>query len=346
MRTAALALALFVSVPMFSGAALAGDKSPAAKPDKSPAAKPDKAPPADAEAEPEETKPADSAPKPEDENVSEADKEKADRLFKEGRTLAAEGNHAGACERFEASQKLRPGIGVLFNLADCNEKLGKTGTAYKQLTEVVVRTQAALQADREKLARERLAALEPRIIKVRIAVPSVGKIKLVKLDGELIAPEYYNKLIPVDPGEHVVHAETTTDEGEPFEETIDAREEGKIVTVAIPVAPGAKMKRNVGMIVGGSICTGIGGLSLIGAALLGATSSALGGGEDLAVGPVVGLAVLGVAGLGVGIPLLVVGVKKRPVTDASTGVTTFTYEASAVPELTVGLGAANATWHF
>jgi hypothetical protein len=344
MRTASLALALALSVPMFAGDALAGDKTGDKSPAAAPAPKGDKAE-AKAETPSEgEQKTADAAPKPEDENVSEADKEKADRLFKEGRTLAAEGNHAGACEKFDASQKLRPGIGVLFNLADCNEKLGKTGTAYRQLMEVVQRTQAALQADREKLARERLAALEPRLVKIRLAVPAVGKIKLVKLDADVIEPAYYNQLIVVDPGEHTVHAETTTDEGEPYEGTVQATQEGQIYTVAIPVAPGAKMKRNVGMIVGGSISVGIGGLSLLGAAALAALGSVEGG--DIAVGPVAGLAALGVVGLGVGIPLLVVGVKKRPVSDASADVPTFTYEASAVPEVTVGLGMANATWHF
>jgi tetratricopeptide (TPR) repeat protein len=333
MRSALLVLALLVATTP----ALAGDKQAAAKggdaksadkgADKA-AAEADK--PADAQAE---------APKPpaEDENVSESDKERADKLFNEGRALMSDGNYQAACAKFAESQKLRPGIGVLFNLADCNEKIGKTGTAYRQFTEVVERTQAALQADREKVARERLAALEPKIMKIRIAVPSIAKVKTVKLDEEVIAPEYFNKLIPVDPGEHTVFAESPNDAGEPFEETVETSEPGKIVTVAIPVAPGAKMKRNVGMIVGGSISTGLGGLALLGAGVAAFASS-----EDPA--PAIALGAIGVVGLGVGIPLIAVGAKKRPVKEGAIEAPALV--ASPVPDLVIGPTSAMATWHF
>jgi len=321
MRSALLTLALLAATtPAFAGDVKADKTAPAEQ--------------ADAAAAP------DGTPKPDDDdNVSDSDKERADKLFDEGRDLAASGNYQAACAKFAESHKLRPGIGVLFNLADCNEKIGKTGTAYRQFTEVVERTQAALQADREKVARDRLAALEPKIMKIRISVPTIAKVKVVKLDEEVILPEYFNKLIPIDPGEHVVRAETANDDGEPFEETVDAGEPGGVVTVAIPVAAGAKMKRNVGMIVGGSISTGLGALSLLGA---GALAVADGGADSPA--PVIALGALGVAGLAVGIPLIVVGAKKHPVKEAALDAPT--WEASPVPEIVVGAGSAMATWHF
>src|SRR5688572_18113756 len=66
-----------------------------------------------ASAETKKSKPAKEAPVKEE---SEARK-----LFKEGRSLAAEGRHAEACPKFEQSLQLEAGVGTRFNLADCYE---------------------------------------------------------------------------------------------------------------------------------------------------------------------------------------------------------------------------------
>ena len=208
-----------------------------------------------------------------DENVSESDKERAGALFDEGRQLMADGKYEKACQKFAASQKVRPGIGTLYNLADCNEKLGKTATAYELFMEVAERTKAALQTDREAKARERMSALEPRLMKLRLSVPSTGKVKAITLDGEVVAAENYNKAIALDPGEHTVTAVTANDDGEPYEEVIELDEEGKTITVAIPVAPGAKMRPRVGMIIGGGITMGVGAIALASAIYIGSSSN-------------------------------------------------------------------------
>lgn len=272
---------------------------------------------------------ADTAAAPEPE-VSKGDKERANALFEEGRVLSTDGNHAAACEKFAQSHAIRPGIGVLFNLADCNEKIGKTGTAYRHFHEVVNRTRVALQEERLEVAQKRLAALEPRIIKIRIAVPEKANVSTVKLDGELILPEFYNKLIPIDPGEHTVIAESSKDEGEPFEATVQAADEGQVVTVAIPIGEGPKMTRDVGMIVGGSISLGVGALCLLGAGAVFISDSAA---FDSEPGPLIALGVIGLAGIGVGIPLVVVGAKKRPV-------------EGATPEVAIGPTSAALKWRF
>src|SRR5690606_19561361 len=99
------------------------------------------------------------------------DAARADALFEEGRALMASGDHAAACAKLEESQRIRPGIGTLFNLADCHEKTGQLVLAYREFTEVAERTRVALQADREKIARERLAALEAKVPVAIVTVP-------------------------------------------------------------------------------------------------------------------------------------------------------------------------------
>ncbi len=286
-------------------------------------------------------KPADKpAADAEDENVSDADKARATKLFEEGRALMAEGKYDLACAKLDESHKLRPGIGALFNLADCNEKRGKLATAYKQFSEVAERTKAALQEEREKVARERVEKLETRIARVRVIVPSTNKVKLVKIDGQKIKQDEYNKPLPIELGEHVVLAETTTDEGEPFEETIEIEQPGKTVTVTIPVSPGAKMKRRVPMIIGGGVTAGIGVLLLGGAIAVGVSDSGYDG-----AGLAVGLGVLSVVHMAVGFPSFGVGFKKKPVYDNSADWVPV-YEPSPFPQIGLGAGSASATWHF
>jgi hypothetical protein len=278
---------------------------------------------------------APAAPPPEEE-VSESDKARATKLFNEGRALVDAGDYAGACTKFEESQKVRPGIGTLFNLADCKEKLGFTATAYKLFVEVADRTKAALQADREEKARERVKGLEPRLMRLRLSIPKGGKVNSVKVDNVLVPEDDYNKALPYDPGEHTIEATTARDEGEPFTEEIELTEEGKTVTVAVPVAPGAKMKPRVGMIVGGGITMGVGALALIGAGALVAT-----GAEE--PGPIVGLGVLGIVGLAVGIPIFAVGFKKRPVRE---GYLDVPFEPSPIPTVAIGPTGGSLTWEF
>jgi hypothetical protein len=276
-----------------------------------------------------------AASPPAEEQVSDSDKARADKLFNEGRELMGDGKYDEACAKFADSHKIRPGIGVLFNLADCNEKRGRVATAYKQFTEVAERTKAALQTDREKVALERVAKLEPKVMRIRIIVPSLSKVKAVRLDGQKLPAEDYNKPLPLDPGEHTIGADTVNDDGEPFEETIELSEEGKTVTVTIPVAAGAKMKRRVPMIIGGGVTAGIGVL------LLGGGAYMLSTGDDDAVAPGAGLIALSIVHMAVGFPIFGVGFKKKPVREERASL-----EASPIPTVGIGPTGGSLTWTF
>src|SRR4051812_44001967 len=60
----------------------------------------------------------------------------AEVLFSDGKRLAQEGNYAAACPKFEESQKLDPGMGTLYRLADCYEHVGRTASAWAAFVEV------------------------------------------------------------------------------------------------------------------------------------------------------------------------------------------------------------------
>src|SRR5438067_2494545 len=86
---------------------------------------------------------------------SRTDPAAAESLFFAARTLMNENKFAEACPKLEESLRLDPGLGTQFNLADCNEHIGKITTAWAGFLEVAALAKAANQPDRDKLARKR-----------------------------------------------------------------------------------------------------------------------------------------------------------------------------------------------
>ena len=133
----------------------------------------------------------------------------AEALFDEGRSLAAKGDFAKACPKFEASQQLDPGLGTLLNLAECNEKLGKTATAWAEYREAIPIARASGSKVRQDLATQRAAALELRLSTLTIRAPSAAADSAaleIRRDGIAVQPAELGSAIPVDPGLHTIEA--------------------------------------------------------------------------------------------------------------------------------------------
>ncbi len=263
---------------------------------------------------------------------------RADALFEEGRTLMASGDSEAACTKFEESQAMRPGIGTLFNLAECHEKIGKLVLAYREYAEVADRTKVALQADREKIARERLVALEARVARVVIAVPEDQKGAKISLDGVDLPAAAWNVAQPIEPGEHTIRAQVG--KKKPFQETFTAvaGEEPTTITIGVDGSSASSGgKRNTGLIVTGSILMGVG---LVGVAIAGAGADNGVTGGELVTG------IGGLACIGVGIPLFVIGLKKKPADGAKSADAMDAIEPGPVPTIGLGPTSASAAWRF
>ena len=87
----------------------------------------------------------------------------AQALFDQGRALMKAKNYSEACPKLAESQRLDPGIGTQFHLADCYENQGKLASAWAAFHEVASMAAASNQPDREKAAKARAARLEPRL---------------------------------------------------------------------------------------------------------------------------------------------------------------------------------------
>jgi len=156
----------------------------------------------------------------------------AQALFYEARALMKDGKYAIACPKLEESLRLDYGIGTEFNLADCNEKIGKLSTAWSGFLSVAAAAKAHNQTQREKVARDRAKALEPRLPKLAIDVPSPAPPGLeVKRDGVVIGSASWGTPAPVDPGSHRI---TASAPGKlPWEGAVSAVE-GKVVRISVP----------------------------------------------------------------------------------------------------------------
>lgn len=138
--------------------------------------------------------------------AGESDEAGARVLFSEGRRLADIGHYAEACPKFEDSFRLNPGIGTNFNLADCLEHVGRTASAWTRFLDVEAATKVAGQVERERAARARAAALEPKLAHLVIEVGSAVEGLIVERDGIVVGPALLGISVPVDPGVHVVEA--------------------------------------------------------------------------------------------------------------------------------------------
>jgi serine/threonine-protein kinase len=156
----------------------------------------------------------------------------ATMLFEQGRQLAAAGRYGEACPKFEESQRLDPGIGTQFHLADCYEHTGRVASAWALFLDVASTAGGTGQEARENLARKRATALEPKLSKLTVAVPQAAPGLEVHRNGEALAAVLWSSAVPVDAGSYTVEA---TAPGRKRWSTVAAvGPDGASVTVTVP----------------------------------------------------------------------------------------------------------------
>lgn len=160
------------------------------------------------------------------------DKQLAQSLFDEARTLVQKGDFARACPMFAESQRLDPGGGTLLNLAVCHEQEGKVATAWQELNHALSVAMRDGRKDREQTAREHLEAVSPRLPKVTLVPPHEDIAGLhVEVDGASLGPAALGIPVPLDPGSHRANAGAPGRTAWSWEGTLA---EGERLELAIP----------------------------------------------------------------------------------------------------------------
>jgi len=135
-----------------------------------------------------------------------ADATTAAAAFKQAEELKRQNKWAEACPLFEASYNADPQLGVLLNLADCNEHIGRTATAWAELNDAIGLAHSKQDARREALARKHADALAPKLAKLKVKAPAKLIPGLVVKRGTVDITALVGSEIPIDPGDHEIIA--------------------------------------------------------------------------------------------------------------------------------------------
>jgi hypothetical protein len=155
------------------------------------------------------------------------------------------GRYATGCPALAESYRLDPHPGVLFTLAECENRAGKLASAlthydaYRDLFAHMSEAEKGRQRGRERVAaaqREKLIAEVPQL---SVALPPGAPAgTAVTRDGVLLGAPSLGVAAPVDPGEHVVVARTPDGVAHETRVTL-ARAEHRAVVVDLRPPPPA-----------------------------------------------------------------------------------------------------------
>jgi hypothetical protein len=160
------------------------------------------------------------------------DEAAARTLFNQGRQLVKTGHYEEACGKFEAARALFRSPGVLLNLADCHERIGKTASAWTEFGDAADSAASAGRTRDADEARKRQTALEPALCMLEVRVDAAAADEVVKRGVAPLDHSAWNVPIPVDPGPQTITAEAPG--RRPWSTSVDVSENGKTVTVRVP----------------------------------------------------------------------------------------------------------------
>lgn len=205
-----------------------------------------------------------------------------EKLFAEGSALIGQGRCAEALPMLEEAQRLDPGIGTQFNIAVCQQQLGRLGSAWRNFERVAELARASGKKQREEAARAKLEELRPKVPRIVIRSEEPGDVT-VKVDGAVIAKDAW-AFVPVDPGKH--HVDATAPTKQAWSKDVDAPTESSSVEVVIPklsvvqetrvvtVEDSSSGRRTLGFVLGGVGIAGVAAAAVTGIMLLDAKSTA------------------------------------------------------------------------
>ncbi len=157
-----------------------------------------------------------------------AQRAEAQDAFERGKKLMKDGDYPAACAAFETSLKLEPATGTLYNLGLCHDKQGRIASAWAELKQVAeTDTNKGRAAD----AAKRVAALEPRLTRMKIVVTDPVPGLAIERDG-IDVTTFVDQPVPVDPRTYKFKITAPGRQSILFERTLD--KEGETVEVATP----------------------------------------------------------------------------------------------------------------
>lgn len=164
---------------------------------------------------------------------SPEDVAKATALFQQGQQLIAANSVDAACEAFATSLQLDPKVGTRLNLADCRERQGQFTDAYALYEQAALEAERSGKEGRATFARQRLAAIEPKLVGVTLEIADPATTGLtIKLGGRELVRTEWSRPQHVAPGSIVVEISAPGRTSRRIEQQGKA---GAAIAIAIPV---------------------------------------------------------------------------------------------------------------
>ena len=127
---------------------------------------------------------------------------RAEYLFRSGEKKFDSGKYAEACADFTESLRLGPKLGTLLNLALCHETVGKPATAWSEFHHGAAWAAQNGQKDRHDFATQHALALETKLPRVLLQLPTDRALEAIDVDGEPLPDARWHLPVFLDPGEH------------------------------------------------------------------------------------------------------------------------------------------------
>ena len=183
--------------------------------------------------------------------------------FGQALSLQTGGDWAGALSLLKEVAIIKPTPQVRFNIALCEERLGRLVAALGDYELAASDAQAEKADQVRQEVDSRLEALKARVPRVVVQRGDGADSATISLDGVSLGDSVLNNLLPVDPGPHTVEA--TAVGFQPFKQTFRVVEQQTAtiqvkldaVPVAVPPPPPAEPRpvshgvRTAGFVVGG-----------------------------------------------------------------------------------------------
>jgi hypothetical protein len=199
----------------------------------------------------------------------------AEALFKAARALVEAGKYAEGCPKFEASLALHPSASTMLNIAQCHEHEGKLATAWEDYHKALTLNRETQGEQRRKgleaIANKGIAALDPKLPRLRVVVEGAPQGLEVFRDGKALPAGALGEPLPADPGPHEVRVTAPGHKEETRSVTLS---QGKTETLTLTLTrqDGAPSEKGGGKPGGGGVptwawVTGAVGLGLTGASV-------------------------------------------------------------------------------
>jgi hypothetical protein len=132
----------------------------------------------------------------------------AETLFYTARGLMDDNKIAKACKKFRESYRLDPAAGTLLNLAVCHEKEGRLASAWGEFRQAQADARRSNRSDREQLAKDAIARIEPELPYLTIIVPKGARVAGlgVQRNGVPLEEGAWETELPIDPGTNEITA--------------------------------------------------------------------------------------------------------------------------------------------